>query len=297
MLLSLFLGIQVYDGEKRQGLIPLSRLGRARILTALDDNLAASLLAYPRLDRRLWEMTKTLIPYPRAGRLVFDPEDYDIFLNVDYTSPETEDAVADVLRSTQPVIKKRGQVKFIPRIGRKKRSILIDEKENNQHAEDDEKNISLSDNDKSVLDNLDESETDYLFTEEKRGTMSKSAFAPRIGKKRSEFFEDYIDDKRAAAFTPRIGRAAAFTPRIGRAAAFTPRIGRAAAFTPRIGRAAAFTPRIGRAAAFTPRIGRALVPRIGRTDPRFRLRSRSSFIPRIGRRAALIPRIGRSENS
>lgn len=276
----------MYDGEKRQGLIPLSRLGRARFLTALDENLAASLLTNPRLDRRLWEMTKTLIPYPRAGRLVFDPEDYDIFVNVDY-APETEDSFADVSRSNQPVVKKRGQVKLIPRIGRKKRSISDDDKENNQHAEEDEKEISLSNNDKSVLDSLDESETDYLLAEDKRGMLSKSAFAPRIGKKRSEFFEDYIDDKRAAAFTPRIGRAAAFTPRIGKAAAFTPRIGRAAAFTPRI----------GRAAAFTPRIGRALIPRIGRTDPRFRLRSRSSFIPRIGRRAALIPRVGRSENS
>ena len=226
------------------------------------------MLSYPHLDRRLWELTKTLIPYPRAGRLVFDPEDYDVLFNIDYSSSESDDTLADILRGNQPVAKKRGQVKLIPRIGRKKRSISSDEKESNQHSDEDEKEISQSSSDNSLLESLDDSEADYLFAANKKGALSKSALSPRIGKKGVDYFEDYIDDKRAAAFTPRIGRASAFTPRIGRAAAFTPRIGRA-----------------------------ALIPRIGRTDPRLRLRSRSSFIPRIGRRAALIPRVGRSENS
>jgi len=57
----------------------------------------------------------------------------------------------------------------------------------------------------------------------------RAAFVPRIGKRFEETF-GYSDGnineflKRAAAFTPRIGRAA-FTPRIGKKAAFTPRIG------------------------------------------------------------------------
>ena len=58
----------------------------------------------------------------------------------------------------------------------------------------------------------------------------RAAFIPRLGKRGNSQTYDQLSDledvyKRAAAFTPRIGRAA-FTPRIGKKSAFVPRIGR-----------------------------------------------------------------------
>ena len=58
----------------------------------------------------------------------------------------------------------------------------------------------------------------------------RAAFIPRLGKRMGVQSLDQLSDledayKRAASFTPRIGRAA-FTPRIGKKAAFVPRIGR-----------------------------------------------------------------------
>jgi hypothetical protein len=60
----------------------------------------------------------------------------------------------------------------------------------------------------------------------------RAAFIPRLGKRSSyknydQWFDMSDEFKRAASFTPRIGRAA-FTPRIGKKATFVPRIGRSA---------------------------------------------------------------------
>lgn len=247
-LLQYSLSFDFYDDQKHQGVLPLPRLGIARHSTSVDErDLSGGLMTYPRLGRQIAELARTLIPYPRAGRYI-DPEsiDYDILLNGDYGSSELDDLFAKSLLGNQPVVRKRKNLKLIPRIGRKKRSISEDLEEKQQQSGEDED--SKSEEEKSAWSNFDNIDEDLVLATDKKSMRSKSAFAPRIGKKRSDFFEEYLEGKRAAAFTPRIGRA-------------------------------------------------ALIPRIGRSDPRFRLRSRAAFVPRIGRRAALIPRVGRSENS
>lgn len=203
------------------------------------------MIAYPRLGRRVFEVYQTLLPYPRAGRLIEEPEslDYDILLNADYGPSVLDDTLADALISNQPTAQKRGSVKLIPRIGRKKRSLSDGQ---DQSDRDSEQVIPSSFNSRNFWNDIEDIDRDYFFKSDKKNMRSKNALVPRIGKKSFDELEDF-ENKRAVAFTPRIGRA-------------------------------------------------SLIPRIGRNDPRFRLKSRGAFIPRIGRRAALIPRIGRSEN-
>ncbi|XP_013775497.1 uncharacterized protein LOC106460351 [Limulus polyphemus] len=179
-------GYVIYDEDKRQDLIPILRLGRSYSTPVDKWNF------FPRIGR---SPVLSLLPFP------YTPEYYS-FKNYEN---------ADDFKRSLP--------SFTPRIGRKKRSIL------NEDSDDQQEWLDLSD-----YDNLG------------RGDVQlRSVFVPRIG--RSPATEEIKDDTKRVAFTPRIGRAP-FIPRIGRA---DPEIYRSSrtAFTPRIGRAP-FIPRIGR---------------------------------------------------
>lgn len=178
-----------------------------------------------------------------------DPETlrYSIILNPDDSVADLEGSRNDDYVSSKSVMKKKHNIKFIPRIGRKKRSISDEEeKKELETSNKNVKEVEDSEHNQVVWDHLDDPADDYFLNEDKRSFRTKNAFVPRIGKKWYDLLNDY-EEKRARTFTPRIGRA-------------------------------------------------ALIPRIGRSDLRYRLKSRASFVPRIGRRAALIPRIGRSES-
>lgn len=244
VLLQYSLGFDLFEEEKRQGgLIPAARLGRDTLLTTLEDlKPKGNMLSYPRIGRRFWELHRTLIPYPRAGRYVVDPEslDYDILLNSDYGSSGLEDTLTDAFLSN-PL---KRSMKLVPRIGRKKRSVSEENsKEEDKGEMGNEQKILKVDDGRSFFDDLEDIEPDYYFRSEKKSMRSKSAFVPRVGKKASDDIEG-LEEKRAMAFTPRVGRAA-LIPRIGRndlrfrlmsRAALIPRVGRRASFIPRVGR-------------------------------------------------------------
>uniref|UniRef100_A0A2L2YHM3 Uncharacterized protein n=1 Tax=Parasteatoda tepidariorum TaxID=114398 RepID=A0A2L2YHM3_PARTP len=224
------LGYELFDGEHPHGLHPVLRNENKGYLSLLEDPSSSGVLSYVRPGRRMLKLPQTLIPYPRTGRVT--DEDYDFTYIPDYswsTSQETD------LFDSVP--------KFTARLGRKKRSLSDDDSEHNGKKESQNRHELA----KAILDEFEEFEPDYYYRQSRRpSSRSRNSFVPRVGKRVSN--EDYeeTEDKRAAAFTPRIGRA-------------------------------------------------ALIPRIGRNDPRFKVKSRGAFIPRIGRRASLMPRIGKSQ--
>ncbi|XP_035225832.1 uncharacterized protein LOC118198299 isoform X1 [Stegodyphus dumicola] len=241
------LGYEMYEGDKRQGLIPLSRLGRAGYWTFVEEKKqSGGMMPYPRLGRHVWELPKTLIPYPRAGRLIVDPEnyDYDFLMTSDYIMPAVDDQVPDIVLSNQPEEQKRQSIRLVPRIGRKKRSIDEDQGNQNDQSENEsgqEISKSVSGLSRPIWDELNGFDSEYFFRPDRQTARSRNSFVPRVGKK--SFDEEDFGSKRAVAFTPRIGRAP-LTPRIGRDPRF--KVKSRGAFIPRIGRRAVLTPRIGR---------------------------------------------------
>ncbi|XP_076351157.1 uncharacterized protein LOC143247274 [Tachypleus tridentatus] len=189
-------GYTGYDEEKRNNVIPILRLGRG-LFTSADD----------------WKFS------PRTGRstiFYFVPEDFG-FKGYENSGHS-----------------KRSSLGFVPRIGRKKRTLLNEELDDQGELSD---IWSFED---------DDSQRDFqqIVPAPRLGRSNvqlRSAFVPRIG--RDSSVDDTSNDLKRAAFTPRIGRAP-LIPRIGRSDTEMSRSSRVA-FTPRIGRAP-FVPRIGR---------------------------------------------------
>ncbi|GBL75712.1 hypothetical protein AVEN_155017-1 [Araneus ventricosus] len=237
------LSLDISEDDSHQNFLPLSHSDKQGYWTFIEEKNPSP---YTRLGRRVFRLPQTLIPYPRTGRMLVDPEvyDYDVSLVPDYTWNSFDYPLTDNFLEGKP--NKRGSIAFPPRVGRKKRSISDDDSGSENHANRKKLQGTLSRMVNSDWSFLDDVEPDFYMRQERRGnSRSRNAFVPRVGKKRSDEDLENIEDKRALALTPRIGRA-------------------------------------------------SLIPRIGRNDPRFEVKSRGAFIPRIGRRASLTPRIGRS---
>ncbi|GFR19680.1 uncharacterized protein TNCT_272981 [Trichonephila clavata] len=244
----MFPGFEILEDESHQGLLPVPHIDRPGYWTFVEDKTPSGVLPYSRLGRKVFRLPQTLIPYPRTGRMLGDGEfyDYDVSLVPDYMWNNFDYPLTDTFLDSKAVSSKRGSIAFPPRIGRKKRSVSDDETERGDQSNSKKLQGTLARMINSDWAFLDDVEPDfYLRQDRKPNSRSRNAFVPRVGKKRSDEDLEDVEDKRAVAFTPRIGRA-------------------------------------------------SLIPRIGRNDPRFEVKSRGAFIPRIGRRAALTPRIGRS---
>ncbi|XP_055937106.1 uncharacterized protein LOC129966631 [Argiope bruennichi] len=235
----LALSFDLSDDEGHQNFFPLSHSDRQGYWTFVEEKSPSPL---NRLGCRVFRH----IPCTRTGRMLVNPElnDYDASLIPDYTWSAIDYSVSDDIPEGKAFPNKRGSIAFPPRIGRKKRSISDDDSGSDNRAKNLQGPLStMINSDWSFIDDV---EPDFYMRQDRRGnSRSRNAFVPRVGKKRSQEDLEDIEDKRALALTPRIGRA-------------------------------------------------SLIPRIGRNDPRFEVKSRGAFIPRIGRRASLTPRIGRS---
>ncbi|GFS95767.1 uncharacterized protein NPIL_198121 [Nephila pilipes] len=248
VFLQVALSFEILEDDTPQGLLPVPHIDRPGYWTFVEEKSPSGVLPYSRLGRKVFRLPQTLIPYPRTGRMLVDPEfyDYDVSLVPDYSWNNFDYPLTDSFLESKSVSSKRGSIAFPPRIGRKKRSVSDDETDHEEQSNSKKLQGTLARMINSDWSYLDDVEPDfYLRQDRKPNSRSRNAFVPRVGKKRSEEDLEDIEGKRAVAFTPRIGRA-------------------------------------------------SLIPRIGRNDPRFEVKSRGAFIPRIGRRAALTPRIGRS---
>ncbi|CAG2176040.1 unnamed protein product [Oppiella nova] len=207
-----------YTEEKRQGLIPSPRVGRSSMSSYNGIETDCSLtpeLCNELMDRDPHEVHEA-IPVLRIGRLSGRrkksfTEDYSNDMNAD------DFELTKTLRSNpwdfdvNPNFFERNVRQLIPapRVGRSA----------NTHTNE----MRLI----SGYNTVDDDDVDPI------DLQLRAAFIPRLGKRTThKSLDQSIDSddiyKRAAAFTPRIGRAA-FTPRIGKKASFVPRIGRSSA--------------------------------------------------------------------
>ena len=180
----------------------------------------------------------------------FEPDyiDSEVLLSAKYDNEDIEDDVF-----TEPIVE------------RKKRSVS-----GVQSPED------KSESQQEIKSNWNkETKTDFYKTE-KRKPRSKLVFIPRIGKKSYDNENAYADKR--VVFIPRIGKKSyddiGFPEK--KKAIFIPRIGKksyADLYNPDLKRAI-FIPRIGR--------GAAVLPKIVRPNPQYRVSGRVVFIPRIG---------------
>lgn len=119
----------------------------------------------------------------------------DLMLDADSEADSISEPLIDL-----PSVERRAI--FIPRIGRKKRSLS------------DETNPSVENNDHAIINMAEskmvepqwkgESVEDFVFNNMKRRARGRAIFIPRIGK-RDYYDPNYLQDKRVV-FIPRIGR-------------------------------------------------------------------------------------------
>ncbi|CAG2108013.1 unnamed protein product [Medioppia subpectinata] len=212
-----------YAMEKRQGLIPSPRVGRSSATyngietdCSLNPELCNELMA-----RVLHAVHEEVPPVLRIASLAaMRPKKS---FTEDYSDMNADDfELTKTLRSNpwdfdvNPYFFERNARQLIPapRVGRSVAST-------NTHT-----------NQMQLLSGYNSADDDDVV--DPIDLQLRAAFIPRLGKRTThktsyDQYSDSADDmfKRAAAFTPRIGRAA-FTPRIGKKASFTPRIGRSA---------------------------------------------------------------------
>ncbi|GIX94983.1 uncharacterized protein CEXT_542051 [Caerostris extrusa] len=206
---------------------------------------------HPRSGRRFFRLPQasTVIPYPRTGRMLVDPDtlDYEFSFVPDYSWSSLDYPITDNLIEGKSVSSKRGSIAFPPRVGRKKRSISDEESGNNDLSNSKKLQGVLSRMMSSDWSFLDEEEPDLYLRQERR---PKAEAGTHLCQELER-----SDPRKISMPLKKKGPCLSRQESEGR-----------------------------------------LIPRIGRNDPRFEVKSRGAFIPRIGRRAALTPRIGRSEN-
>ncbi|XP_054164752.1 uncharacterized protein LOC128962405 [Oppia nitens] len=208
-----------YSEEKRQGLIPSPRVGRSSPSNGIDISCALNLkLCHKVLDYLNLHEVHDGSPFLNSPLLAARRKRSTIA--DDYTNDLSDDdfELIKTLRSNTWDIDVKNENLFqrnarqlipAPRVGRS------GHKSHNNHIQL-LSGYSNSDDNDMMVDPID--------------LQLRAAFIPRLGKRTTYKPIDRLSDsddtyKRAASFTPRIGRAA-FTPRIGKRASFVPRIGR-----------------------------------------------------------------------